>query len=273
MSPSSADRVVASDGFTVGTVSSLVGVSVRTLHHWDSIDLIRPAERTSGGYRLYSNADISRIHRALFYRELGLPLDRIAELLDASAATAQPQLQQQRTVLTQQIAHMQEMVKGVDRLIEATNAGVLLSDDEQAAIFGRHWNPSRGEQARLRWADTPQWVEYAEQSAAMTAADWQQMMEDTSALSNDLAVAKRAGVAAGSSAGNLLAERHRTEFIGKHFHCTHAMHVCMGRMYATDESFGGYYDDLEPGLTLWLCSVIDANARRHGVDPETATWV
>lgn len=50
------------------------------------------------------------------------------------------------------------------------------------------------------------------------------------------------------------------------------MHVCMGRMYAADAGFSDYYDALEPVLTLWLCAVIDANARDHGVDPENASW-
>ncbi|NMM91574.1 MerR family transcriptional regulator [Rhodococcus sp. SRB_17] len=272
MTSDSGDRTISPDGLTVGAVASTVGITVRTLHHWDTIDLIRPSERTPGGYRLYSASDIARVHRVLFYRELGLPLESIAELLDASAAAAQPQLQHQRMQLTQRISHMQGMVEAVDRLIEATNTGILLSDDEQAEIFGRHWQPSRVGQARERWADTVQWAEYAEHCATMTAEDWRRMAENTSALSNDLATAKRAGVTAGSTEGNSLAERHRTEFVGTHFHCTHEMHVCMGRMYAAEAGFSDYYDALEPGLTQWLGAVIDANARDHGVDPETATW-
>lgn len=96
MTNDSGDRTISPAGHTVGAVASLVGVTIRTLHHWDAIDLIRPSERTPGGYRLYSASDISRVHRVLFYRELGLPLDDALEpgltlwlcaVIDANART------------------------------------------------------------------------------------------------------------------------------------------------------------------------------------------
>ena len=50
------------------------------------------------------------------------------------------------------------------------------------------------------------------------------------------------------------------------------MHVCLGRTYVADPGFAAYYDAIEPGLTLWLRDIIDANARDRGIDPEAATW-
>ena len=69
---------------TVGAVARLVGVTVRTLHHRDEIGLVRPSARAWSGYRLYDAADIARIHRVLVYREVGMPLARIAEVLEPS---------------------------------------------------------------------------------------------------------------------------------------------------------------------------------------------
>jgi MerR family transcriptional regulator, thiopeptide resistance regulator len=271
MTNGAADDAVTPDGLTVGATASLVGVTVRTLHHWDAIGLVRPSERTIGGYRLYSAADVARIHRVLIYRELGLPLDGIGELLDAPAIDATVPLRQQRAQLVERISRLQGMVNAVDRLIEATSVGILLSAEEQVAIFGKDWQPSWAAEARDRWGDTAQWAQYAERTAGMTAEDWRQIAESVSALGDDLAAAKRAGVSPGSAEGNTLAERHRAS-IGVYFHCTHSMHVCLGRRYVADPGFAAYYDDIEPGLTLWLRDVIDANARDRGIDPETATW-
>jgi hypothetical protein len=67
--------------YTVGAVARLAGVSVRTLHHYDQIGLLTPAGRSAAGYRLYSLADLDRLHRILFYRELGFPLDEIVQLM------------------------------------------------------------------------------------------------------------------------------------------------------------------------------------------------
>lgn len=63
---------------TVGEVARLAGVSVRTLHHYDEIGLLPPSGRSESGYRLYSAADVERLRRILFYRELDFPLEEIA---------------------------------------------------------------------------------------------------------------------------------------------------------------------------------------------------
>jgi DNA-binding transcriptional MerR regulator len=265
------DDAAGAGGLTVGAAASHVGVTVRTLHHWDAIGLVRPSGRTSGGYRLYSAADVARIHRVLIYRELGLPLDDIGELLDAPTVDMTVPLRQQRAQLVERISRLQAMVDAVDRMIDAASAGILLSPEEQVAIFGQRWEPSSLAGARDRWGDTAQWAQYAERAAGMSPEDWQRIADNLATLENDLAAAKRAGVGPGSAEANALAERHRAS-IGAYFDCTHAMQVCLGRTHAADPGFTAYYDAIEPGLTLWLRDIIDANARAQGVDPDSATW-
>lgn len=259
------------DGLTVGAVASRVGVTVRTLHHWDAIGLVRPSKRTTGGYRLYSAADVARVHRVLVYRELGLPLDTIGELLDAPASDATVSLGRQRAQLLDRISRLRGMVDAVDRLIKAANTGLLLSAEEQVAIFGQHWQPSWVSDAHERWGDTAQWAQYAERVAGMTPDDWKRIAESTTTLVADLAAGKRNGVTPGGAQANALAERHRASLC-VYFHCTHAMHACLGRMYASDPGFAAYYEAIEPGLADWRRDVIHANARARGVDPDTATW-
>jgi DNA-binding transcriptional MerR regulator len=66
------------DGYSVGDVAELAHVSVRTLHHYDEIGLLRPTDRTAAGHRRYSSADLRRLREILFYRELDFGLDDIA---------------------------------------------------------------------------------------------------------------------------------------------------------------------------------------------------
>ncbi|RDI46719.1 DNA-binding transcriptional MerR regulator [Nocardia mexicana] len=255
----------------MGDVASRLGVTVRALHHWDAIGLARPSGRTRSGYRLYTDADLARIHRVLVYRELAVPLDEIASLLDASATDALASLRTQRDQLRERVARLQQMGDALDRMIEARRSGILLSAEEQLAIFGRDWRPEWAEEARELWGDTAEWAQYAERAANRTAEDWRQISDDVEVLNADLAAAHRAGVAPGSDEANALAERHRAS-IGAHFDCTHSMQVCLGRRFIADPDFAAFYDSLEPGLTLWFRDIIDANARAHGVDPESATW-
>ncbi|WP_431903500.1 MerR family transcriptional regulator [Nonomuraea sp. bgisy101] len=271
MTDTAMDDAAGPGGLTVGAAASHVEVTVRTLHHWDAIGLVRPSGRTTGGYRLYSAADVARIHRVLIYRELGLSLDDIGQLLDAPTVDMTVPLRQQRAQLLDRISRLQAMVDAVDRMIEAARAGILLSPEEQVAIFGQRWKPSLAAGARDRWGDTAQWAQYAERAAGMTPEDWQRIADDITTLEHDLAAAKRAGVRPGSAEANALAERHRASMVA-YFDCTLSMQVCLGRKYAADRGFTAYYDAIEPGLTVWLRDVIDANARDRGIDPDSATW-
>ncbi|WIX79314.1 MerR family transcriptional regulator [Amycolatopsis carbonis] len=260
-----------SEGLTVGRAAALVGVSVKTLHHWDAIGLVRPSERTYAGYRVYSGDDIARVHRVLVYRELGFPLAEIGRLLDDPAVDAREHLRRQRTELVDRISRLETMVSAVDRMLAAAKTGIQLTPEQQVEIFGSDWRPEWVCEAETRWGDSPQWTQYTERAAALSPADWQEVAARVEKLNADLATAHQTGVTPGSPEANDLAERHRASMT-TYFDCPHARHVCLGRLLAEDEGFAGYYSELSPGLAPWLCEVIKANAAAHGVDPENATW-
>lgn len=219
----------AQDGSTVGAVASRAGVTVRTLHHWDAVGLVTPSVRTPGGYRLYDAADLARIQRVLAYRELGLSLDAIRELLDAPAGDPTEPLREQQKQLRARIGRLRSMAESLDRMIEAHEHGILLTAEQQAAIFGPDWRPEWVAGARERWGDTTQWAQYAERAAHRSPADWKTIADTSAAIDADLAAAMRAGSESGSAQANQLAERHRAAF-SAYFPITHEMHVCLGRM-------------------------------------------
>jgi DNA-binding transcriptional MerR regulator len=262
---------VPPDGLTVGGAASAVGVTVRTLHHWDEVGLARPSQRTSGGHRLYDAADVARLHRVRLYRELGVPLADIGALLDAPTDDAEDSLRRQLDQVREHIRRLERSADALDRLIEARRSGILLSPGEQVEIFGEHWEPSQQLAARDRWGDSEQWAQYAERAADRSPEDWRRIMADVEALHGDLAMAVREGVRPGSERANALAERHRAS-MSTYFDCTHSMHVCLARSYVDDPGFLKFYDDIEVGLAGWLRDIVDANALARGVDPATATW-
>lgn len=258
-------------GLTVGQAARLVGVSIRTLHHWDTVDLVRPSERTWAGYRVYSNADVSRIHRVLVYRELGFPLAEIGRILDGSGNDDSSHLERQRDLLKTQIARLQNMAASVEQMLAATQGGIQMTPEEQAEIFGTDWDPDWAEEAKERWGDTPQWEESNKRAATRTTTEWSNIAADAEGLLAELADAKRQGVAAGSEEANALAEAHKAS-IDQHYACSYSMQVLLARMYMADSRFTQYYDSREPGLALWLQEAINANAAGHGVDVERAAW-
>ena len=256
---------------TVGQTAALVGVSVRTLHHWDEIGLVVPSARSWAGYRLYGPDDVARIHRVLVYRETGMTLAEVARVLDDPGADAEAHLVRQRELLRARIAHLTRMLRAVDTMMERNSMGENLTPQQQAEILGAEWDPAWQEEAEERWGDSDEWAQAAARKAAMTRQDWARVAEETEALETDLANAMREGVVPGSERANALAERHRAS-IDRWFDTTYAKQVLIARGYVANSRFTAYYDKRESGLAAWIKEIIDANAAAHGVDPANAVW-
>lgn len=92
----------------VGRLAELTGLTVRALHHYDELGLVRPSHRTAAGYRLYDDADVERLYRVIALRQLGLPLERIAEVLD-DATSFESTLRAHDRLLGEQIAALQSI--------------------------------------------------------------------------------------------------------------------------------------------------------------------
>ncbi|MGU3437388.1 MerR family transcriptional regulator [Actinomycetes bacterium M1A6_2h] len=251
---------------TVGAVAKLVGISVRTLHHYDEIGLVVPSSRTSAGYRTYSDSDVERLYSVLSYRELGFPLEEIQVLLDDPSVDAMAHLRRQRALLDERIDHLQSMAIALDRLLEEKQMGNKLSPEDQREIWGDNWPGNEYEaEARERWGDTDAWKQSQAYTSTLTKDDWKRIKAETDALEESLAKAMGDGVVPGSDEANALAEEHRAS-IERYYACDHRMHVTVSSLYVTDERFEKHYDDIAPGLARWLVDIVNANARAHGVE-------
>ena len=256
---------------TVGEVSTLLGVSVRALHHWDETGLVHPSRRSAAGYRLYCEADIMRIQQVLVYRQTGMNLADIKMVLDEPETDAMTHLRRQRELVQGQVSHLQQMLSSIDMVMDIQQSGARISVAEMAEIWGTDWDPVYVEEARAQWGDTPEWAESYRRKARMSRADWEQAHEETVALETALAEAMRSGVEPGSPEANALARWHRKDF-NRWFEVSISKQVLIARGYVADERYARYYDKRAPGLAAWLKDVIDASARSEGVDPATATW-
>ncbi|WP_066522980.1 MerR family transcriptional regulator [Curtobacterium ammoniigenes] len=258
------------NSISVGAAAAEIGVTVRTLRHWDEIGLARPSSRSSAGYRQYAPADVERLRRIAVYRALGMELDEIGQVLDDPAINVVDSLRNERAKLGERIEELRALQSDLDRMIAAQHDGVLLSAGAQRAIFGPEWDPSWSEAARERYGDTPQWRQFAERSAGGSASDWAAATDAVRIVEQDLAHAMDA-VMPGSDEANALAEAHRAT-LSAYFPITRSMQVCLGRTYTDDAAFMAHYEAVRPGLAGWLRTIIEANAQAHGIDPATATW-
>ena len=120
----------------MGRVAELAGVTVRTLHHYDEIGLVRPSARTAAGYRAYSAGDVERLREVMAYRRLGFGLREIGDLVDDPATDAVAHLRRLRGLLLEQRDRATAMVAGIDRELAARATGIRTTPEEQLKMFG-----------------------------------------------------------------------------------------------------------------------------------------
>lgn len=250
---------------TVGQVASLAGITVRTLHHYDETGLLRPSGRSEAGYRLYTDADVTRLQAVLFYRELGFPLDEIATLLDDPAADAVTHLRRQHDLLTRRIRHLQDMAASIELHLEARQMDIDLTPDEMLDIFGEDHTGMHAEyaaEAEQRWGDTDAWAQSRRRTSRYTADDWKTALAEQHAAAERLAAALQEGLPADSEAAMDAAEAHRQQITRWFYDCSYEIHRSLGDMYVQDPRFTATYDDIAPGLAAYVRDAIHANAAR-----------
>ncbi|MFD3540364.1 MerR family transcriptional regulator [Streptomyces sp. NPDC058662] len=248
--------------YSVGQVAGFAGVTVRTLHHYDEIGLLSPSSRSHAGHRRYDEADLDRLQRILFYRELGFPLEEVAVLLDDPRSDPGEHLRRQHALLSERIARLQQMAKAVEHAMEAKKMGINLTPEERFEVFGDHDPEQYAEEAEQRWGDTDAYAQSQARTAAYTKEDWRRVQDEAADWSARYAALMEAGEPADGERAMDLAEEHRLHIHTRFYDCSYEMHTCLGEMYVADERFKAHYDAVRPGLAEHLRDAILANAVR-----------
>ena len=249
--------------YLVGDLARISHVSVRTLHHYDGIGLLRPSARSAAGYRLYSGADLRRLRQILFYRELGFALEAIADILADPAAGTDDHLRRQHRLLRERQARDAALLGAIEREMEARKMGISLTPEEQFEIFGTDKLAEYTEEAKQRWGDTDAWKQSARRTAAYTKEDWIAIKSEADANITGFAEAMRAGEPATGTVAMDLAEAHRQHLARWFYDCDYQMHRGLAGLYVSDPRYTAEYDKIEPGFSGYVHDAILANADRN----------
>jgi DNA-binding transcriptional MerR regulator len=138
----------------IGELARVAGVTVRALHHYDSVGLLRPSERTGGGHRLYSAADVERLYRLLALRGVGLPLEEIGPLLDREDGLADT-VRRHLGRVEQQLGALEELRLRLTRLLASFDGGEVdtrrfLDAMEAMTMVERYYTPEQLRQLEQR---------------------------------------------------------------------------------------------------------------------------
>lgn len=247
----------------VGAAARLAGITVRTLHHYDEVGLLKPSGRTEAGYRRYSAADLERLQGILLYRELGFSLDEINDLM-ADDADPVAHLRRQHALLLERRGRLDETVSAIEAVLEAKRMGISLSPEEQFELFGGFNVDEHAADAEARWGAANEYRESARRTARYSKEDWQRVMGDAQSVVLAVVDAMKAGKPADSIEAMDAAEAHRQQITNAFYECSYPIHVGLADGYVSDPRFTATYEKIAPGLARYLSDAIRANAARHG---------
>src|SRR4051794_22435910 len=111
-------RTTAGD-YSVGELAAVSGLTVRTLHHWDEIGLLRPAARSAAGHRRYSDADVRRLYRIVALRGLGLSLEDVGAALEHEGPDLRAAVAGHLARVEEELAHVRNLRRRLRRILDA----------------------------------------------------------------------------------------------------------------------------------------------------------
>ena len=209
---------------TVSQVSSLTGVSVRTLHHYDAIGLLRPSAITGAGYRLYDDDAMKRLHSILLFRELGFSLEEIRKILDEPGFDPMKALDRQIGLLEAKKERLEAVIVQAKEIRER---GYMDMKKDRFDVYS--------EKAKAQWGDTPAWKEYEEKSEGRTADRQRQLGDGLMEIFVRMGKVRPLGPES-SEAQALVKELQ--DYISAHYYtCTAQILRGLGQMYAAGGEF------------------------------------
>lgn len=212
---------------TVHEVSKLTGVSVRTLHHYDAIGLLKPTKVTEAGYRLYDDTALSRLQSILLFRELQFPLKEIKAILDNPHFDISEALKQQIKLLELQYRHIEGLIAYAR---EIQRKGV---NQMEFHVFDKSEIEQYKKEVKANWGDSVAYQEFEKREKQ--GQDFNQTAEKLMQLFAELGTLRKL-----SPSDQAVQEKLRALqcFITNNYYtCTPEILSGLGQMYANDERF------------------------------------
>ena len=225
--------------------AAYTGVSVRTLHYYDEIGLLKPAfvDRITG-YRYYDNTSLLRMQEILFYRELDFSLRRIGEILSSPHYDKTAALQEQKQLLILKKERLERLISAIDGASRGEN---VMNAFDKTKIEGYK------QEVQARWGDTAAYAQYTEKVAGK---DESTLLSGMELILAEFSACKGQGNVPSSPAAQELVEKLQNYISSNFYTCTKEILAGLGQMYTADERFKTNIDKHGEGTASFISSAI-----------------
>ncbi|MTK14293.1 MAG: MerR family transcriptional regulator [Clostridiaceae bacterium] len=244
--------------YTVQKLGKMAGVSTRTLRYYDEIGILKPARMNSSGYRIYGEKEVDRLQQILFYRELGVSLESIKEIITSPSFDGTAALREHREKLLEKREQLNMLIANVDKTIAATEGRIKMSNKEKFEGFKQKMidenEKKYGKEIREKYGD-----ETVDKSNKKLKDMTEEQYAELEKLGRDVIETLSKAFETGDPAGELAqkaADLHRQWLSYSWPNYSKEAHAGLAQMYVDDERFTAYYDKNQPGLAAFLRDAI-----------------
>ncbi|WP_196002071.1 MerR family transcriptional regulator [Clostridium sp. 1001271B_151109_B4] len=236
----------------ISEVAKLTGITVRTLHYYDEIGLLKPNKITEAGYRLYSKEDLEILQQILFFRELDFPLSEIKEIMNNPNYDKEEALKKQKELLIQQGQRIDGLIKLIDKRIEGDNNMSFKEFDMNEIEENKK---KYAKEVKERWGNTKAYKESEKKISGYNKEKWGDINQETNEIFK--AFAKLRDCDPGSEGVQELVRTWQKYITDNFYTCTNEILAGLGLMYVQDERFKENLDKNGEGTAKLMAEAIE----------------
>lgn len=244
--------------YSIKKLASLAGVTTRTLRYYDEIGILKPARVNSSGYRIYGQHEVDRLQQIMLYREMGVALETIHEIITQKSFDEISALTKHMEKLLTQRQQLDQLIANVQKTIDYKEGRIHMSDNEKFEGFKRKLvednEQKYGKEVRERYGENV--VDKSNQKMLrMTKEEYEEFEQ----LGQEVLDTLQEALGTGNPAGTLAqkaAKLHHKWLTYTFPQYSKEAHAGLAQMYVDDERFTQYYDKVQPGMALFLRDAI-----------------
>ena len=229
--------------------AKLTGVSVRTLHYYDEIGLLKPAEVDEWtGYRFYDEKNLEKMQQIMFYRELDFSLKSIIGILSSPDFDKQKALDEQKKLLILKKERLEKLIFAID----CAKKGEIIMNAFDNTEFENYKN-----EAKERWGNTDAYKEYSQTSKGYSKEKFNALGEGMEKVLEEFAICMNSGATFDSEEAQKLVKKLQNYITENFYTCTNEILASLGQMYVADERFKNNIDKHSVGTTEFVSKAIE----------------